>query len=131
MEVTVSEEAKRFYLAFDKWQPAVGHEIKVGKYRFCAIPLSSVLNISEVTSGAKVLNIPMTLEIMMVTVSKEDSIEYFKQVGQKLKQAIERANDFDEHISNMKQIAFERLGEMPPIEKFDDWMDGEINGVVN
>jgi hypothetical protein len=131
LEVTVSEQAKRFYLAFDKWQPAVGHEINVGKYRFCAIPLSSVLNISEVTSGAKVLNIPMTLEIMMITVSKEDSIEYFKQVGQKLKLAIERAKDFDEHVSNMKQMAFERLGEMPPIEEFDDWIEGEINGVIN
>lgn len=30
MEIKVNEQTQRFSLAFDKWIPAVGHEIKVG-----------------------------------------------------------------------------------------------------
>ncbi|MFT8319313.1 MAG: hypothetical protein ABF649_00590 [Bacillus sp. (in: firmicutes)] len=120
MEITVNEQPQRFYLAINnKWEPAVGHEIKVGEYRFCAIPLSNRINISEVTSGARVLNIPMTLEITMATASKEGSVKFFYKVGESLKRIIGRAFDFNEQLANMKKTAFERLGEMPPIENVD------------
>ncbi|MED4399829.1 hypothetical protein [Metabacillus fastidiosus] len=116
MKITVNEQPQRFYLAFDKWEAAVGHEITVGEYRFCAIPLSKTVNISEVTSGAKVLDIPISFEMMMVTATKEGSMEFFKKIGKRLEQAIIRKNDFDQQLTKMKETAFERLGEMPPIE---------------
>ncbi len=117
MEITVNEQPQRFYLALDKWEGAVGHEIKVGGYRFCAIPLSNSLNVSEVTSGAKLLDIPLTLGF--ITATKEDSLKLFEKVGKLIKQVIEGSTDFDKRLKNMKKIAFEQLGEMPPIEDVD------------
>ncbi|PEU07176.1 hypothetical protein CN525_26765, partial [Bacillus sp. AFS014408] len=76
------EQSQRFYLAFEKWESAVGHEIKVGQYRFCAIPLSESINISEVTSGVNAINIPMSLEIRMVTATKEETMKFFEKVGE-------------------------------------------------
>lgn len=126
MKVTVDEQAKRFYLAFDKWESAVGHEIKVGEYRFSVIPLSDGLNISEVTTGSKVLIVPISIGIMMMTETKEDSIKYFEKIGNYLKQFIERRNDFDTKLAEMKKTTFERLRKMPPIENVDiDCLVGE------
>ena len=124
MEITVNEQAQRFYLAFDKWRSAVGHEIKVGDYRFCAIPLSRTINISEITSGAKVYSIPISFEILLETATKEGSLNFFKKVWRKYKKRIiESTENFDEQLVNMKKTAFERLGEMPSIEKIDILID--------
>lgn len=46
MEIKVNEQTQRFYPVFDEQVPAVGHEIKVGQYRFCGIPLSNSINVS-------------------------------------------------------------------------------------
>lgn len=119
MEIKVNEQSQRFYLAFEKWESAVGHEIKVGKYRFCAIPLSGCINISEVTSGAEVISIPMSLGVKILTRTKEGTMSFFEKVGERLKQKIENKKDFDEQLNKIKNIAFERLGEMPPIENVD------------
>lgn len=43
MDITVNEQTQQFYLALKKWFPVMGHEIKVGKYRFSAIPIVKVL----------------------------------------------------------------------------------------
>lgn len=103
MEIKVNEQTQRFHLAFEKWTPAVGHEIKVGKYRFCAIPLSKSINISEVTSGSKVLSIPISFNIWMRTSTKEDTMKLFEKIGKHLKQKIEGKKDFDEHLEKQKK----------------------------
>ncbi|MBT2215853.1 hypothetical protein KK120_08825 [Virgibacillus dakarensis] len=116
MNITVNEQPQRFYLAAKKWVGVVGHEIKVGKYRFCAIPINGSINVSEITSGAKVYNIPMDLTIMLLTETKEETIKFFYTVGESIKRIIEKQEDFDAMIANMKKTAFDKLGEMPPIE---------------
>lgn len=132
MKITVNKQTHRFFLALEKWEPVVGHEIKVGDYRFCAIPLKEVINISEVTSGCKVLNIPISFEIMMVTASKEQSLKYLEKVGKQLEKFIEKTSDFDKHLEKMKNIAFDRLGEMPPIENVDtEWVFEDGSELLN
>jgi hypothetical protein len=132
VKITVNEQTQRFYLALNKWEPAVGHEIKVGKYQFCAIPFSKGINISEVTSGVKVLTIPMTIEIMMVTASKEETLFFLEKLGKQLENLIERTNKFDEQLEKMKKLAIEKLGKKPPSEKVDtDWIFADVSDVLN
>jgi hypothetical protein len=132
MNISVNEQTQRFYLASNKWNPAIGHEIKVGKYRFCAIPLSGHINVSEVTSGAKVFEIPMNVEIMLETESKEGSIKFFNKIGESLKRIIVGTNNFDDQLVMIKKIALERLGEMPKIEEIDtDWLLEDVSDVLN
>ena len=119
MEITVSEQAKRFYLAHDKWVPLVGHEITIGKYRFCAIPLENRINVSEVTTGAKLFNVPVDLIIHLITETKEDTIKFLYKIGELIKKIIDKQDDFDGILNEMKKHAFDRLGEMPPIEEIE------------
>ncbi|CAM4012491.1 hypothetical protein BAMA_12500 [Bacillus manliponensis] len=132
MKITVNEQTQRFYLACDKWEPVVGHEIKVGKYRFCAIPLSDSINISEVTSGIHAISIPIDSRILMATSTKEDTMRVLAKVGEGLRRILERQSNLDESLAKKKKIAFERLGEMPPIENVDtDWIFEEESEVVH
>ncbi|WP_342510545.1 hypothetical protein MKY34_11190 [Sporosarcina sp. FSL K6-1522] len=125
MEITVNEQVQRFHLAFEKegepnWQQAGGHEICVGPYRFCAIPLSDRINISEVTTGFKVWEINLNTVTMAMTETKEDTLAFFKDIiGQGLKRKIEGVKNFDEHLAVMQKKTFERFGEMPRIENVD------------
>lgn len=98
MKIKVNEQTQRFYLAFDKWESVVGHEIKIGKYRFCAIPLSKGINISEVTSGSHFINVPMSVGLMLVTSTKEDTMQFYEKIGERLKQKIESIKDFDNRL---------------------------------
>ena len=132
MEIKVNEQAQRFYLAFDEWVPAVGHEIKVGKYRFCAIRLSKSINISEVTSGVHAMSIPIDFRIWMATSTKEDTMRFLEKAGEGLKRILKRQSNLDELLEKNKKIAFDRLGEMPPIEDVDtDWITAEISDVTH
>ena len=118
MEITVSEEFQRFHLAFDEWKPAFGHEIKVGAHRFCAIPLSESINISESTSGMKVFDIELDARVLALTETKADSVKYFKSVGERLERIIKsEVNKFEEQLSEARTEAIARLGEMPLTEK--------------
>ncbi|MCI1592463.1 hypothetical protein [Heyndrickxia oleronia] len=122
MDIIVNELPQRFYLALgeiDEWVPAVGHEIKIGQYRFCAIPLGNRINISEVTTGTKLFNVPVDLTIHLITETKEGSIQFFYQLGESIKRVIAKQDDFDGMLADMKKTVFERLGEMPPIEVVD------------
>jgi hypothetical protein len=132
LKISVNEQTQRFYLAMDKWKPVTGHEITVGKYKFCAIPTNEVINVSEVTSGCKVLNIPMNIEIILSTSTKEDSMRFFNKIGESLKRIIESHKNFDGELENMKKVAFEKLGEMPAIENVDtDWVFAEESEILN
>jgi hypothetical protein len=132
MDISVNEQTQTFYLACKEWVPTVGHEIRVGKYRFCALPLESGINISEVTSGMRVLTLPMTPDVHVITETKEGSMIYFLKVGERIKKLIEAMSDFDEHLSKMVKTSFDSLGEMPPIENYNsDWIFAEPSDILN
>ncbi|MEC0365131.1 hypothetical protein [Bacillus subtilis] len=129
MKITVDKKVKKFYLALSntrkpedgKWKPAVGHEIQVGKYRFCAIPSFDHINVSEVTTGLQVLKIPMTSKIYQMTLDKEDTLKFFESVGKDLIKIINKhsAAVFDKCLMEQKKHMFSRLGEMPQVEVYD------------
>ncbi|WP_151035568.1 hypothetical protein [Bacillus wiedmannii] len=132
MKIKVNKQTQRFYLAFEKWEPVVGHEIRVGEYRFCAIPLSKSINISEVTSGVHAISIPIDSLVWMATSTKKDTMKFLEKAGEVLKRIIEKQSNFDELLTKNKKIAFERLGKMPPIEDVDtDWMFEEESETVH
>jgi hypothetical protein len=117
MEITVNEQPQQFYLAMKtKWAPAFGHEIKVGKYLFCAIPVGNKINISEITSGAKVHEIPFNDAVLALTETKDGTMQFLIMIGKTIKQIIDKQDNFDKSIDNLKKIAFDRLGEMPNIK---------------
>ncbi|SPR94873.1 hypothetical protein [Bacillus altitudinis] len=132
MKITVNEQSQRFYLATTKdWKPMVGHEIRVGKYRFCAIPMDGHINITEVTSGLQIVEIPMSLGVMIETVTKEGAISWLYKVGESLLKIV-RMKDYDKQLEKMKKMTIEKLGDMPPIEDVDmDWIFEDESGVLN
>ena len=133
MKISVNEQTQTFYLAGNKeWVSAVGHEIRVGNYRFCAVPIKKGINISEVTSGAKILDIPFSQMSYLRTSSKEGTIHYFLEIGERLLHLIEKSGDFDHITSLSKQKAVERLGDKPPVEDYDsDWIFAEESILLN
>ncbi|OLR26036.1 hypothetical protein [Bacillus cereus] len=132
MEIKVNEQSQRFHLAFDEWVPAVGHEIQVGKYRFCAIPVRDAIYVSEVTSGVKAISVPINLRVWMLTSTQEDTMKFLEKVGEHLKRLIEERGNFDELLETQKKTVFERLGKMPPIEDVDtDWLIAERSDVIH
>ncbi|MFB1100877.1 hypothetical protein [Terribacillus sp. JSM ZJ617] len=123
MKISVNEKTQRFYLAANEWVPMVGHEIKVGKYKFFAIPGSTAIRISEVESGCKLFDIPMSMSVMAQTSTKEDALNYLLEVGASLERIIKKRPKFDVELKKVKQIAFDKLGERPPIEDVDtNWI---------
>lgn len=132
MKITVNEQPQRFYLATEKlWKPMVGHEIRVGKYRFCAIPMDGYINITEVTSGLQIVEIPMSLGVTIETVTKEGAISWLYKVGESLLKIV-RMKDYDKQLEKMKKMTIEKLGDMPPIEDVDmDWIFEDESGVLN
>ncbi|MEK5038929.1 hypothetical protein [Sporosarcina sp. FSL K6-3457] len=121
MGITVNEQPQYFNLAFEtegkpNWQQKVGHEIRVGPYRFCAIPLKGCINVSEVTTGLKIDEISLNPLFMAMTATQEDALVFFRYViGPGLKGKIESSKNFDELLVRMQEKTFERLGEMPRV----------------
>ncbi|MBO1005631.1 hypothetical protein ACFSKI_19055 [Pseudogracilibacillus auburnensis] len=118
MKITVNDQPEQFYLAFKKWMPAAGHEIKVGNYRFCAIPIGKTINISEVTSGAMLMRVPVNLVAFQLMSTKEGTIEHFYTIGESIKRIIKK-HDFDTMIKEMQKKTYDLLGEMPSVEDID------------
>lgn len=133
MKISVDEQTKRFYLASTNWVPLVGHEIKVGNYRFSAVFTNNQLVVSEVTSGTKVFSEPLNLALAMSTSTKEDTMLYFEKVlGKRLDYLIQNRTDFDKIIEKARGNADDRLGNMPTIEYVDtDWIFEEVSDVLN
>lgn len=129
MKISVSDKTMKFYLAFEEWRQGVGHEISVGDYRFSAVATAKGIIISEVTSGTKFLQFPMTPYVMARTVTKESTTEYFLEVGEGLRNLLLSAPDVDKNIEKARILSIEKLGPMPEIETFDsDWIFEESNG---
>lgn len=125
MKTTVNEQLQKFWLAFPEgWIEAGGHEIKVGKYRFSAVPVTSKnklieVNVSEVTSGMRVMTVPVDPLTMLFLGTKEGTIEYFYHIGEKIKKIIGKIDNMDERIESARKRNMEKLGEMPPIKNIN------------
>ncbi|MCV5366511.1 hypothetical protein OFB70_31580, partial [Escherichia coli] len=62
----------------------------------------------------------------------EDTMKFLEKVGEHLKLIIEERGNFDELLEKQKKIAFERLGEMPPIQDVDtDWITADVSDVTH
>ncbi|TPE67989.1 hypothetical protein [Halalkalibacterium halodurans] len=133
MKIKVDPQAKRFYLAANEWVAVIGHEIRVGKYRFSAVPMSGSIVISDVRSGMKVFSTPMDFHTSFLTATKEDAMYFLLTIiGEALIEVIEKHKDFDEIMNKSAQTMIERLGEMPPIEAVDtDWMFEEVSDIAH
>lgn len=140
MEVTVNEQPKRFWQdRMDNetrqrfWKSVVGHEIKVGEFSFFAAALpNNVLNVSEVTTGYKVFDKKLTFVDLLVTDTKEQTMEFYRYyIGEKLKRIIQKNPDLKQKLTAVKAKQKELLGEMPEIEDFDETLITAPFGTIN
>lgn len=136
MEIKVNEQAQKFNLATNQgnWQQAIGHEIQVGKYRFCAVPMGYHINVSEITTGVRAINVAITQEVWDETRTKEDTVKYLYKVGKRMEEVINKvgSSNLDKLIADSKKNNLEKIGEMPPIEDVDtDWMFEEESETVH
>lgn len=68
----------------------------------------------------------------MATSTKEDTMRFLAKAGEGLKRILEKQSNLEELLKKNKMIAFERLGEMPPIEDVDtDWITADISDVTH
>ncbi|GGJ86136.1 hypothetical protein GCM10007063_05790 [Lentibacillus kapialis] len=119
MEIKVNDQQQRFYLAGDRWIPAIGHEIQVGKYYFCAIPKEDSVNVSDIISGVKLFDIKMTPAIMAQTTTKKDTMEFLKKMGEVTANWVSSTENFDRKIAEMRKSVVDKLGERPSTEDVD------------
>lgn len=121
--VKVHEQEKTFYLAADGWIPMAGHEITIGKHRFCATPngdaLQNVIIISEVTSGAKLTAIKLDFFDLIVMDDKSKYMEFLRLKARKLADLLSARKDLDDQIEKMKLLAISKFGPKPPTEIID------------
>lgn len=115
MKISVNEQEQRFYLATKNgWQGAVGHEIKVGEYSFCAIPTNRAINVSEVSSGIKIADVPYSVGFLEK--GKNGVMELFEKIGEDMKNVIKDNANFDKAVKQEKSKAIDLLGEKPQTE---------------
>lgn len=132
IEVTVSPEAEEFYLALDKgWTKVFGHSIVVGDLKFSAVPIKDLIRVSEVESGAKLIDIPVPEAIQ----SFEETMFFLEiivssQIVLMLeKYGIEKAK---EQIALMKQSAFNKHGQKPNGQKVNmNWIKEDLSDIVH
>ncbi|MEM5646516.1 hypothetical protein AAHH72_19455 [Bacillus cereus] len=131
MEIKVNEQSQKFHLATTEgYVHGIGHGIQVGKYKFCAIPIGKNINISEVTTGVKVINVPITIDIFIQTSTKEDTMKFLVKVGEMVKRIISKAENIDTLIEDAKKSIVESFGEIPQPEDVDtDWIFADISDV--
>ena len=123
MKVSVNEKTKKFYLAYAKWEEAIGHEITVGKYKFSAVSTKGGIIFSEVSSGTHILTLPMTQYVYVRTATKELTLEYLKEAGEGVRRLIKDVPNLDKQIEKTKLESFKRCGPMPDIKYYDsDWI---------
>lgn len=131
MKIMINEQSQKFHLATTEgYVHGIGHGIQVGKYKFCAIPIGKNINISEVTTGVKVINVPITIDIFIQTSTKEDAMKFLVKVGEMVKRIISKAENIDTLIEDAKKSIVESFGEIPQPEDVDtDWIFADISDV--
>ncbi len=134
MKIEVNGQFKKFWLAYpQQWVPFYGHEIKVGKYSFCAGGTKKGIVVSETTTGSRVAILPYNQLAQIMTATREGTLDYYETfVAPMLVNAIKR-NNVDKMLAEMKEtIATFGIGEIPPIEIADDSIIREpISDVLN
>ncbi|HHX9918361.1 TPA: hypothetical protein ACVTHL_005444 [Bacillus cereus] len=143
MEIKVNEQAQKFHLATNQgnWQPMIGHAIQIDEFILCACPMfdtvfGSVLNISEVTTGHRVLlPIPVVGDAYEKTSTAAGAVAFLRtEVAEEIKRVINKVGKqkIIERIEKSKKYNAEHLPEMPPIEDVDrDWMSDETTDVTH
>lgn len=120
MKVKVNEQPQRFYLAMESnWLPAVGHRIQIGDVQVCAIPMDDIINITEVTSGARMMRYKLGINEWLEVADPEGFLNYLQRVGEDLVKRLSKHSNLAQQIEKLRAIAFERLGQMPAIEDVD------------
>ena len=119
MKIKVNEQPQRFYLAMNKWVPAVGHGMQVGDIQLCAIPMGKVINISEVSSGTKLTTYKLDIVDWFETEEKEGFLNLLQRIGESLVTGLSKIDHIDAEIKKMRKVAIDKLGPMPVIEDVD------------
>lgn len=134
-EVQVSEDAEEFCLAFpDEWVKVGGHSITIGKHQFSAVPFENHFRISEVTSGAKVVDIPVPEEIQSFeeTMLYLETVVVIELINLIIKVNQNNPNRFDQEVELYRKRSIESLGEKPQTEKINmEFMTADISEVLN
>ncbi len=133
LEIYVDGQFKKFWLAFKNgWRPFYGHEIKVGEYRFVVGGKDGGLLISELTTGAKIKHMPMNPLLLLSTVTREDTLEFYqKNIGVMLSKLVQ-LDAFKRQIEKLTRVVKEEYPPQPPIEVADDSIIREpISDVLN
>ncbi|MEA0556057.1 hypothetical protein U1P98_18555 [Lysinibacillus irui] len=134
MKIEVDGQFKKFWLAYpQQWVPFYGHEIKIGKYSFCAGGTERGIVVSETSTGSRVITLPHNFLTHIMGATREGTLDYYETfVAPMLVNAIKR-NDLDKMLVEMKEkIATFGIGEMPLIENADDSIIREpISDVLN
>lgn len=119
MKIKVNDQLQRFHLAYRfGWVEAVGHEIKVGKYSFSAVPTEGKIIVSELTTGLKFRDFTVT-PLMLMSFDKDDTINHLMTIGETIKETINKTDGFDKHIEDGKRFTEKSLGEKPKTENAD------------
>ena len=124
MEIQVNPQAKKFWFASkDGWKPMYGHEITVGPYRLSVVIIKTGELISEVTTGMKIKLLANNPVAHVMGEDKEGLISYYEFfVAPYLKSLVEsNLEAFKQALADgQEQIKAIGIGDMPPIEDFDD-----------
>ncbi|HLR91695.1 MAG TPA: hypothetical protein VK048_01380, partial [Atopostipes sp.] len=99
----------------EKWISGAGHEIRVGKYRFSAVPVSTGIIVSELNTGHRVHKFTLTPDVVMY--DKAELMDHFMELGKDIKKIIDSVDSVDfEKMLQDAQKRNEKLGPMPGIE---------------
>jgi len=123
LNIEVNKQPKTVWLAIgSKWAGVVGHVISVGKYEFSIVVIDYVIRVSELTSGGLLFTVTLEGDTLAMTETEERALLFYEAViGTSIVEVINKFGDsvFGERIEEHKKIAYESLGEMPPIEDYD------------
>lgn len=131
-EASVSPDAEEFNLAFnDKWVKVVGHLIIVNEFQFSAVPSKNIFRVSEVKSGAKLIDVTVPEHVE----SYEETILFLElRVIPQIVTIINKigTKSFKKQIEQMKKVAIAKLGQMPPTKKINtEWLKEVISEILN
>ncbi|MBO0962365.1 hypothetical protein J1P26_21920 [Neobacillus sp. MM2021_6] len=130
--VSVSPDAYEFNLALkDKWAKVAGHLLKINEFKFSAVPIKNTIRISEVRSGAKLIDVRVPDNIQ----SYEDTMMFLElNVVPRLVMIIKKigSEKFNNQVNEFREIAIKNLGKKPATKKLDtNWLKEDKSGVLH
>lgn len=122
-KIIVDANLKRFSLNYkNHWKQAVGHEVFVGGYSFCVTPVDDTLKVSEITTGALVMDLPMP----KMDITKNESMKILEQIGEQLLEKLMKSKNLLMAFKQMRQKSYALLGSTPLPEPFNFEGDGVV-----